>query len=103
MREKTGTVVAERRATGFPGRVERTPPVGRCALYSLFAPAFRSRECHTIAPCTVASLLLSEACLRENRLHGSEGGEGESPFRPLSISLMAHPGLCNIECDRSLC
>src|SRR5882724_8349280 len=37
MREKTDTVVAERRATGFPGRVERTPPVGRCALYSLFA------------------------------------------------------------------
>ena len=22
--------------------------------------------------------------MRENRLHGSEGGEGESPFRPLS-------------------
>ena len=28
----------------------------RCALYSLFAPAFRSRECHTIPPCTVVSL-----------------------------------------------
>ena len=24
--------------------------------------------------------------MRENRLHGSEGGEGESPFRPLSTS-----------------
>ena len=23
--------------------------------------------------------------MRENRLHGSEGGEGESPFRPLSM------------------
>jgi len=24
--------------------------------------------------------------VRENRLHGSEGGEGESPFRPLSTT-----------------
>ncbi len=27
-----------------------------------------------------------ESRVRENRLHGSEGGEGESPFRPLCIS-----------------
>ena len=27
---------------------------------------------------------------RENRLHGSEGGEGESPFRPLSTPLSTH-------------
>ena len=26
-----------------------------------------------------------ESRVRENRQHGSEGGEGESPFRPLSI------------------
>ena len=26
--------------------------------------------------------------MRENRLHGSEGGEGESPFRPLSERCM---------------
>ncbi len=25
--------------------------------------------------------------MRENRTHGSEGGEGESPFRPLSVRL----------------
>jgi len=26
--------------------------------------------------------------VRENRLHGSEGGEGESPFRPLSSEII---------------
>ena len=26
--------------------------------------------------------------MRENRLHGSEGGEGESPFRPLSSRII---------------
>ena len=52
---------------GFPSRVERTPPVCRCALCSQFAPAFRSRECHSIPPCTVASLPLTEACLRFSR------------------------------------
>ena len=53
--------------SGVCGRVERTPPVCRCALYSLFAPAFRSRECHTIPPCTVVRLPLTEACLRDYR------------------------------------
>src|SRR4029453_16034435 len=52
---------------GVCGRVERTPPVFRCALYSLFAPAFRSRECHMIPPCTVVRLPLTEACLRNCR------------------------------------
>src|SRR2546430_2375536 len=52
---------------GVCGRVERTPPVCRCALYSLFAPAFRSRECHTIPSCTVVRLPLTEACLRNCR------------------------------------
>jgi hypothetical protein len=36
-------------------------------LCSLFAPAFRSRECHTIRPCTVRSLPLTEARLRNYR------------------------------------
>ena len=39
----------------------------RSALYSPFAPAFRSRECHTIRPCTVQSLSLTEADLRHYR------------------------------------
>ena len=50
--------------------------------------------------------------MRENRLHGSEGGEGESPFRPLSTGAMSpigrfvlalrvsmQPGSDNAECD----
>jgi hypothetical protein len=41
---------------GPPGRVERSRPVCRSALCSPFAPAFRSRECHNIRPCTVQSL-----------------------------------------------
>src|SRR6516162_9167868 len=52
---------------GGCGRVERTPPVFRCALCSLFAPAFRSRECHIIPPCTVVRLPLTEDCLRDYR------------------------------------
>jgi hypothetical protein len=28
--------------------------------------------------------------VRENRLHGSEGGEGESPFRPLFRGKLSH-------------
>jgi hypothetical protein len=28
--------------------------------------------------------------VRENRQHGSEGGEGESPFRPLSIRFIMY-------------
>jgi hypothetical protein len=52
---------------GPPGRVERSRPVFRSALYSPFAPAFRSRECHNIRPCTVQSLPLTEACLRNYR------------------------------------
>ena len=39
----------------------------RSALCSLFAPAFRSRECHSIRPCTVQSLPLAEARLRNYR------------------------------------
>jgi len=39
----------------------------RSALYSPLAPAFRSRECHNIRPCTVQSLPLPEACLRNYR------------------------------------
>ena len=39
----------------------------RSALCSLFAPAFRSRECHIIRPCTVWSLPLTEARLRHYR------------------------------------
>ncbi len=40
----------------------------RSALYSLFAPAFRSRECHNIRPCTVQSLPLTEARLQDYRI-----------------------------------
>jgi hypothetical protein len=39
----------------------------RSALYSPFAPAFRSRECHKIRPCTAQSLSLTEARLRNYR------------------------------------
>ena len=39
----------------------------RSALYSLFAPTFRSWECHIIRPCTVWSLPLTEARLRDYR------------------------------------
>lgn len=39
----------------------------RSALYSRFAPAFRFRECHSIRPCTVRSLPLTEARLRNYR------------------------------------
>jgi hypothetical protein len=39
----------------------------RSALCSLFAPAFRSQECHTIRPCTVRRLPLTEARLRHYR------------------------------------
>ena len=39
----------------------------RSALCSLFALAFRSRECHSIRPCTVVRLPLTEACLRFSR------------------------------------
>ena len=28
--------------------------------------------------------------MRENRTHGSEGGEGERPFLPLSVSAREH-------------
>ena len=52
---------------GVPGRVERTPAMFRSALCSLLAPAFRSRECHTIRPCTVLRLPLTEARLRDCR------------------------------------
>ena len=72
----------------------------RSALCSPFAPAFRFRECHSIRPCIAQSLSLTEACLRENRLHGSEGGEGESPFRPLCSQRMlmfARPRLDIVE------
>jgi hypothetical protein len=49
------------------GRVERTRSAFRSALCSPFAPAFRSRECHSIRPCTARSLPLTEACLRFSR------------------------------------
>ena len=39
----------------------------RSALCSLFAPTFRYRECHIIRPCTVRSLPLTEARLRDYR------------------------------------
>jgi hypothetical protein len=55
------------KSIGPPGRVERSRPVFRSALYSPFAPAFRSRECHNNRPCTVQSLPLTEACLRNYR------------------------------------
>ena len=31
--------------------------------------------------------------MRENRQHGSEGGEGESPFRPLSKQPLMSPSM----------
>jgi hypothetical protein len=49
------------------GRVERTLPVFRSALYSPLAPAFRSRERHNIRPCPVQRLPLTEARLRNYR------------------------------------
>jgi hypothetical protein len=39
----------------------------RSGLYSRFAPAFRSRECHSIRPCIAQSLPLTEARLRNYR------------------------------------
>lgn len=39
----------------------------RSGLYSQFAPAFRFRECHSIRPCIVQSLPLTEARLRNYR------------------------------------
>ena len=44
-----------------------------------------------------------ESRVRENRTHGSEGGEGDSPFLPLSVAHHWIPGqarndgLCSIE------
>ena len=45
--------------------------------------------------------------MRENRTHGSEGGEGESPFRPLSVFAQsrkpaARPVYCSVRIMRSL-
>jgi len=51
----------KRTSPGVWGRVERSRTVFRSALYSPFAPAFRSWECHNIRPCTGESLPLTEA------------------------------------------
>jgi hypothetical protein len=72
------------------GRVERTPPVFRRALCSLLLPPCGTGSVTIFRPAPLCASPSQKPACR----HGSEGGEGESPFRPLCTVWVSSSACC---------